>query len=64
MENLPHEINYNILEYVYGCRKHNQQIFNKESQGVFFKITKLNASRYGVVRGIIALLRMHYTMVF
>ena len=40
MENLPHEINYNILEYVYVCRKHNQQIFNKESREVFFKITK------------------------
>ena len=40
MENFPNEINRYILEYVYGCRKHNQQIFNKESRDIFFKITK------------------------
>tara|TARA_B100001059_G_C17815029_1_gene574650 strand:+ start:420 stop:644 length:225 start_codon:yes stop_codon:yes gene_type:complete len=40
MENFPYEINYKILEYVYGCRKHNQQIFNKESNGIFLKKTK------------------------
>lgn len=40
MDNLPHEINHIILEYIYGCRKNNQQIFNKESTKNFFKITK------------------------
>ena len=39
MENLPNEINYVISEYVYGCRKHNQIIFNKESKQNFLKIT-------------------------
>ena len=40
MENFPYEVNYKILEYVYGCRKKNQRIFNKESKQIFFKITK------------------------
>lgn len=40
MENFPCELNYKILEYVYGCRKKNKHIFNKESKQIFFKITK------------------------
>jgi len=40
MDTFPYEMNYKVLEYVYGCRKHNQQIFNKESKDIFFKITK------------------------
>jgi hypothetical protein len=40
MERFPHEINKYILEYVYDCRKRNQQIFNKESDTIFKDITK------------------------
>ena len=40
MENFHCELNYKILEYVYGCRKKNKHIFNKESKQIFFKITK------------------------
>lgn len=40
MEKVPYELNYKILEYVYGCRKKNKHIFNKESKQFFFKITK------------------------
>ena len=40
MECLPYEINNKILGYLYGCRKNNKEIFNKESKKNFFLITK------------------------
>ena len=40
MDNLPNEMNYKILEYVYDCRRQKQEVFNKESRDIFFKITK------------------------
>jgi len=40
MEKLPNEMNREILQYVYKCRKDEKMVFNKESLEIFRNITK------------------------
>ena len=40
MENLPNEINREILKFTYRCRKEERLIFNKESHEIFRNITR------------------------
>ena len=40
MENLPNEINREILKFTYRCRKEERLIFNKESREIFRNITR------------------------
>jgi len=39
MDSLPNEINIQIMEFVYKCRKETQYVFNKESLDIFKCIT-------------------------
>jgi hypothetical protein len=40
MEKLPNEMNREILQYVYKCRKDEKMVFNKESLEIFSNFTK------------------------
>jgi len=40
MEKLPNEMNREILQFVYRCRKDEKMVFNKESREIFRNITK------------------------
>jgi len=40
MEKLPNEMNREILQFVYKCRKDEKMVFNKESHQIFRNITK------------------------
>ena len=39
MDSLPNEINIQIMEFVYKCRKETRYVFNKESLDIFKCIT-------------------------
>jgi hypothetical protein len=40
MDNLPHEINFLIADYIFDCKKNKDYIINKEYYNIYNKKTK------------------------